>query len=490
MKTGFDPQLYTELQTKYIRKRIERFDNKLYLEFGGKLFDDLHAARVLPGFESDAKIKLLLEMKDITEIIFTIAAPAIEKNKVRADIGITYDMDLLRLIQSISHLGIQINSVVITQYSDQASAQLFKNKLESRGIRTYLHRLTKGYPSDVETILSPEGYGANPYIETTKPLVVVTAPGPGSGKLATCLSQIYHEQQRGLKAGYAKFETFPIWNLPLKHPVNLAYEAATADLHDVNSIDPFHLEKYGDITVNYNRDIEAFPLVKTMLNRVLGEDVYYSPTDMGVNMAGKAIVDDEAVRAAAGQEIIRRYYKACCDVRQGLVEKDVPERIEMIMRQLELREDDRPVVAAARKKAAQRGVPAIAFQLPDGRITTGRDSHVMSVSASGVINAIKALANISDHILLLSQVILDPISAMKQEVLHAPDSALSLMDVLTALSLCETTNPTVSMAMACLKNLQGCEAHCTVMLSKSDEDTLRKLGVNITCDPEFATELV
>lgn len=486
MKNGFDPNLYMELQTKYIRERIQRFDNKLYLEFGGKLFDDLHAARVLPGFESDAKIKLLLELKDETEIIFAIAAPAIEKNKIRADVGMTYDMDLLRLIGSISRLGIQINSVVITQYSDQVSAQLFKNKLESRGIRTYLHRLTKGYPTDVETILSAEGYGANPYIETTKPLVVVTAPGPGSGKLATCLAQIYHEQQRGVTAGYAKFETFPIWNLPLKHPVNLAYEAATADLHDVNSIDPYHLEKYGVITVNYNRDIEAFPVVKTVLNRVLGEDVYFSPTDMGVNMAGNAIIDDEAVRAAAGQEIIRRYYKACCDLRQGMVEKDVPERIEMIMQQLGLKEDDRPVVAAARRKSAQRGVPAIAFELPDGRITTGRDSKVMSVSASGVINAIKALANISDHILLLSQVILDPIIAMKREVLHAQDPALSLMDVLTALSLCEATNPTVSMAVSCIKQLQGCEAHCTVMLSKADEDTLHKLGVNITCDPEFS----
>ena len=489
MKLGFDPDLYMKLQTKYIRERIERFDNKLYLEFGGKLFDDYHAARVLPGFASDAKICLLQELKDIAEIIFAISAPAIEKNKIRADIGITYDMDVLRLIESISSLGLSINSVVITQFSDQVSALQFRNKLEARGIKTYLHRLTKGYPSDVETILSDQGYGANPYIETTKPLVVVTAPGPGSGKLGTCLSQIYHEQNRGVTAGYAKFETFPIWNLPLKHPVNLAYEAATADLRDVNSIDPYHFEKYNTVTVNYNRDIEVFPVVKTVLNRVLGEDVYFSPTDMGVNMAGYAITDDVAVREAACQEIVRRYFQAKCFVRQGLGEEDIAERIESIMHQLSLRVEDRVVVAPARAKAEQRGVTATAFQLPDGRITTGRASKLMSAAASGVINAIKALADISDPILLLSQNVLDPIIALKRETLHVQDSSLNLSDVLIALSICQTTNHTVSLAMDQLPALFGCEAHCTAMLPPGDGDMLRRLGVNMTCDPIYDSKI-
>ena len=480
MKTGFDLQLYMQLQTKYIRERIDRFSGKLYLEFGGKLFDDFHAARVLPGFAANAKIKLLSELKDITEIIFCISAPAIEQNKIRADIGITYDMDLLRLIKNISALNIAINSVVITQYANQPSAKQFCKKLEAHGIRSYLHRLTKGYPTDVETILSDDGYGANPYIETTCPLVVVTGPGPGSGKLATCLSQLYHEQKRGISAGYAKFETFPIWNIPLNH---LAYESATADLHDVNSIDPYHFEKYGEVTVNYNRDIEAFPVVKTVLNRVLGEDVYFSPTDMGVNMAGMAITDDEVVRNAACQEIIRRWFHACCDARQGLIEQDTVDRIERIMQQLDLRLDARPVVEAARQKAEQRGVPAIAFELPDGRITTGRDSQLMSAAASGVINAIKTLAGISDPILLLSQNIIDPIIQLKREHLHSSDTALDLSDVLIALSICQTTNHTVSLAIAQLPQLCNCEAHCTAMLSAQDEEMLRRLGVRITCDP-------
>ncbi|MDO4581662.1 MAG: DUF1846 domain-containing protein [Bacillota bacterium] len=487
MHSGFDHQKYIELQAKHIRERIERFD-KLYLEFGGKLFDDFHAARVLPGFESNAKIKLLLELKDMSEIIFAISAPAIENNKIRADIGITYDMDVLRLIDTISSLGLAINSVVITQYTKQVSAQLFRNKLEARGIRTYFHSLTKGYPTDVEVIVSDEGYGANPYLETTRPLVVVTAPGPGSGKLATCLSQIYHEKKRGVTAGYAKFETFPIWNLPLKHPVNLAYEAATADLRDVNMIDPYHLEAYGQTTVNYNRDIEAFPVVRAVLRSVLGgdSDIYKSPTEMGVNMAGYAITDDEAVRAAASQEIIRRYFRALCDARQGLIDRDIPGRVEMIMQQLGLREDDRQVVAVARAKAEQRGVPAIAFQLPDGRITTGRHSELMSAAASGVINAIKALAGISDPILLLSLVILEPIIAMKKEVLRTHESSLTLSDVLIALSLCAATSPTVAMAVGCLKQLKGCDAHASIMLDPADEETLHQLGVNITCDPEYA----
>ncbi len=486
MKTGFDPEQYMELQTKYIRERIAQFGNKLYLEFGGKLFDDFHASRVLPGFDPNAKIKLLMELKDIAEIIFAISAPAIEHNKIRADIGITYDLDVLRLIKSMSALGLAINSVVITQYSDQPSATLFRNKLVSRGIKTYFHRLTKGYPTEVDAILSDEGYGANPYIETSCPLVVVTAPGPGSGKLSTCLSQVYHESTRGISAGYAKFETFPIWNLPLKHPVNLAYEAATADLRDVNMIDPYHLEAYGETTVNYNRDIEAFPVVKTVLNRVLGEDIYQSPTDMGVNMAGYAIVDDDAVRTAASQEIIRRYFQASCDARQGLIEKDIPGRVELIMQQLSLREEDRAVVAVARAKQEQRQVPAIAFQLPEGQITTGRSSDLMSAPASGVLNALKALAGISDNILLLSRVILEPIMKMKRDILKIRDSSLSLEDVLISLSLCEATSPTVSLAVEQLSALRGCEAHCTVMMDQADESMLRRLGVNVTCDPVYA----
>ncbi|MBQ1501595.1 MAG: DUF1846 domain-containing protein [Firmicutes bacterium] len=472
------------MQSTHIRERIERFD-KLYLEFGGKLFDDFHAARVLPGFEANAKIKLLQQLKDIAEIIFAVSAPAIENNKIRADIGITYDMDVLRLIQNMSDMGLSINSVVITQYQEQPSAKQFQNKLEARGIKTYIHHMTKGYPTEVNTILSDEGYGANPYIETSRPLVVVTAPGPGSGKLATCLSQIYHESKRGVVAGYAKFETFPLWNLPLKHPVNLAYEAATADLHDVNMIDPYHLEKYGVTTVNYNRDIEAFPILKTMLNRVLGEDIYYSPTDMGVNMAGYAIFDDEAVRDAAKQEIIRRYFKACCDQRQGLIAADIPERIEMIMQQLDLVEEDRPVVARAREKAEQRQVPAIAFQLPDGQITTGRSSELMTAPASGVLNAIKALAGINDEMLLLSLVVLEPIISLKRDILRLRTCTLNLDDVLIALSLCAATSPIVDLAVKQLVKLQGCEAHCTVMMDQVDERTLHRLGVNVTCDPEY-----
>ena len=490
MKCGFDNDLYLQLQAKYIRERIEMFQNKLYLEFGGKMFDDYHAARVLPGFAVDAKVRLLQELKDITEIIFTISATAIERNKIRADIGITYDEDVLRLIKSLADLGLPTNSVVITQYSDQPSALQFKNKLEKRGITCYLHRLTKGYPTDVATIVSEEGYGANPYIVTTKPLVVVTAPGPGSGKLATCLSQVYHEQKRGIQAGYAKFETFPIWNLPLKHPVNLAYEAATADLMDFNAIDPYHLEAYGETTVNYNRDIEIFPVVRAVLKRVYGgdKDIYSSPTDMGVNMAGKAIVDDEIVRDAACQEIIRRHFYALCNQRLGRAEEEEVERIDAVMQQLELKPEDRPVVIAARNKAAQRGVPAIAFQLPDGKITTGRASELMSAPASGVLNAIKALAGIADNILLLSLSVLEPIQRMKASILKDKVQELNLSEVLLALSLCSATNPTVELALGSFKALRGCEAHCTTMLSHTDEDMLRRLGVRITCDPVFANQ--
>ena len=486
MEPGFDNKLYMEMQTKYIRERIERFDNKLYLEFGGKLFDDYHAARVLPGFDANGKAKLLQQLLDISEIIFTISAPAIESSKIRADIGITYDLDVLRLIDNLSSLGLLINSVVITQFNGQPLAKAFKKRLAQRGIPFYLHTLTKGYPTEVEIIVSEEGYGANPYIETTRPLVVVTAPGPGSGKLSTCLSQIYHEQKRGIMAGYAKFETFPIWNLPLKHPVNLAYEAATADLHDVGAIDPYHLDAYGVTTVNYNRDIEVFPVLKAVLAQMgAAVDIYKSPTDMGVNMAGYAISDDAAVRRAAGQEIIRRYFKARCDVRQGLAEDDVPGRIEVIMQQLGLREEDRLVVAPARGKTQQEGRPAMSIELAGRPAVIGKTSELLTAPAAAVINAIKELAGIADSIHLLSPVILEPIIKMKCETLKTRTTALNLADALIALSLCAATNPTVEIAMRRLNSLHGCEAHSTVMLGGSDEEMLRRLGLNFTCDAKY-----
>ncbi len=486
MKIAFDNNLYIKLQTKYIKERIEKFNNKLYLEFGGKIFDDYHAARVLPGFVSDGKIKLLQEMKDIAEIIFCISAGSIEKNKIRADIGITYDMDVLRLIDNISAMGLKIGSVVITQFCDQPSAEIFRKKLEARNIKTYIHHLTKGYPTDVETIVSDDGYGANPYIETTRPLIVVTAPGPGSGKMATCLSQLYHEHKRGVSAGYAKFETFPIWNLPLKHPVNLAYEAATADLRDVNAIDPYHLEAYGKTTVNYNRDIEVFPIVKTVLERVIGNsDIYKSPTDMGVNMAGYAIIDDKETRRAASQEIIRRYFKALCDAKQGLCDTDTHERIKMIMQQLSLKPEGRSVVLPAREKALAAGSSAVAIQLEDGRIVLGRSSELMTASAAAVINAIKTLAGIADNIHLLSPVVIEPIIDMKRNALKYKDTALNISETLIALSLCAATNPSVDMAMNCLEQLACCEAHCSVMLTSGEEKTLRQLGIYITCDPYY-----
>jgi uncharacterized protein (UPF0371 family) len=489
-RIGFDKDLYMELQTKYIRERIERFDNKLYLEFGGKLFDDHHAARVLPGFDANGKAKLLQQLRDIAEIIFTISAPAIESSKIRADIGITYDMDVLRLIDNLSALGLAINSVVITQFTGQPLAAAFRKRLDWRGIRVYLHELTKGYPTDVETIVSEQGYGANPYIKTSRPLVVVTAPGPASGKMATCLAQIYHEQKRGLLAGYAKFETFPIWNLPLKHPINLAYEAATADLRDINAIDPYHLEAYGETTVNYNRDIEVFPVLKAVLAKIGGSEVYKSPTDMGVNMAGYAITDDAAVREAAGQEIIRRYFKARCDMRQGLADDDIPSRIEMIMRQLGLREEERGVVAPARAAAEEKQAPVMSIELGDGRIVAGKASELLTAPSAAVINAIKTLSGIADPIHLLSPVVLEPIIKMKNETLRARTTALNLADTLIALSLCAATNPTVELAMQGLAKLSGCEAHSTVMLGSSDEEMLRRLGLNFTSDAKFESNML
>lgn len=487
--TGFDNSLYIHKQKEHILERIAQFDGKLYLEFGGKIFDDYHAARVLPGYDANGKIRLLYELRDQAEIIFAVSAGDIEKTKVRADLGISYDMEVLRLIDDITHMGISVNSVVITRYTGQSAADAFVNKLTMRGVKNYVHRPIKGYPTDIDYICSDDGYGANPYIETTKPLVVVTAPGPGSGKLATCLSQVYHEIRKGHIAGYAKFETFPIWNLPLKHPVNLAYEAATADLADVNMIDPFHLEAYGKTTVNYNRDVEAFPIVRNILTRITGEDdVYKSPTDMGVNMAGYAITDDEVVRFAAGQEIIRRYYKAACDHKQGKGTDAAIDKIKRIMQELKLSTADRAVVAPALAKSASTGVAATAMQLPTGAIVTGKASNLMSASSSCVLNAIKMLSGIDDSLTLISPIILEPILKLKIDILGSRSSVLKVDDVLAALSITAATNTMTACAMAALPKLRDCEMHATCMLHSGDEGTLRKMGLRLTCEAEYPSK--
>ena len=486
MQIGFDNDLYIKKQTEKIRDRIDRFKGKLYLEFGGKLFDDYHAARVLPGFDVNGKIRLLQEMRDQTEIIFCISAGDIEKTKMRADLGISYDMEVLRLIDDIHGLGISVNSVVITQYTGQPAADAFAKKLTSRGVKNYIHRPIDGYPMAVDHICSDAGYGSNPYIETTKPLVVLTAPGPGSGKLATALSQIYHEYKRGVMAGYAKFETFPIWNLPLKHPVNLAYEAATADLNDVNMIDPFHLEAYGETTVNYNRDVEAFPIVQNILERITGDRNFYrSPTDMGVNMAGYAIFDDKIVRAAACEEIYRRYYKAACEAKQGKGSENSLRKIENIMRQLNLNAADRAVVAPALARQQATGRPAAALQLPDGRIITGKSSDLMSASSATVLNSIKALAGLDDGALLISEQVLRPLLSLKIDYLGSRASVLKVDDVLAGLAVSAANDPDAAKALECLTQLRDCDMHTTQMLHSGDEGTLRKLGVRVTMEPVY-----
>ena len=483
---GFDNELYIKKQKEQILKRIDQFGGKLYLEFGGKLFDDCHAARVLPGFDVNAKIKLLKELKDETEIIFCINAGDMEKSKIRADFGITYDVDVMRLIDNITAMGLKVNSVVITQYKGQVLADVFRNVLEMRGIKTYTHKHTKGYPSDIDTIVSDEGYGVNSYIETTMPLVVVNAPGPGSGKLATCLSQLYHEHKRGNSVGYAKFETFPIWNIPLKHPVNLAYEAATADLKDVNMIDPFHLDYYDKTTVNYNRDIEVFPVLKTILRKILGEDIYHSPTDMGVNMAGYGIVDDDIVREAAKQEILRRYYRAWCDHKKGLVDIETPQRIEMVMRQIDIVPTDRKVVGPALEKEKIADAPAVAIQIDKDKVVTGRASKFINAASSAVLNSIKEMAGIDDDTLLISPLAIEPILKLKKD-LGSKNPELNLEETLIALSMCVSTDPTVELAMKKLNCLEGKEIHSTVILSQADETMFRKLGVNLSCEPKFAS---
>lgn len=486
MKIGFDNNLYIQKQAEHIRKRISFFDNKLYLEFGGKLFDDYHAARVLPGFDVNGKIRLLQEFKDQAEIVFCINSADIENNKIRSDIGITYDQDVFRLIDHIREMGLSINSVVITQYKDQPSADTFQKKLEMRGIKTYIHLPIPGYPTDIDTIVSDNGYGMNPYIETTKPLVVVTAPGPCSGKLATCLSQLYHEHKNHINAGYAKFETFPIWNLPLRHPVNIAYEAATVDLKDVNMIDPFHMDAYGVMTVNYNRDVEVFPVVKNILSKVTGkEDLYKSPTDMGVNMAGYGIFDDEACRDASKQEIMRRYYKTYCDYKRGRVDWETAERMSLILKQVDLDPKDRTVVAPALEKAQKTDVHCMALELHNGQIVTGKTSALMNASASVILNSIKVLAGIADDILLISPIVLEPILSLKENIFQSPSTVLNAEEILLALSICAATNPTADLAISKLTELKNCEAHSTCMLSETDENVFSKLTIHLTCEPEF-----
>lgn len=486
MNSAFNNALYIEKQTEHIKERISLFGDKLYLEFGGKIFDDYHAARVLPGFAPDNKIKLLLEFKDICEILICINASDIEKNKIRADIGITYDQEILRLIDSIRALGLLVNNVVITQYSGQYGADIFRNKLEQLGIHTYIHYPIPGYPANVDLIVSDNGYGKNDYVETTRPLVVVTAPGPCSGKMATCLSQMYHEHKRGITAGYAKFETFPVWNLPLKHPVNLAYEAATADLKDVNMIDPYHLEAYNIRTVNYNRDIEVFPVVKTILKKIIGRDVYMSPTDMGVNMAGYAIEDDEAVQEAAKEEIIRRYFKIRCDHMLGRFDAETVDKIELIMNQASLKPSDRDVVQAAIIKSQQKNSPAVAIKLHSGEIVTGRNTELMTAASSCTLNALKKMAGIDDSLLLIAPLVLSPILKLKKEMYRTSDTLLSLEEVLISLSISAVTNTMAALALDNLSKLSGCEVHSTVVLSQSDDIVCKKLGYNLTCEPAFA----
>ena len=484
-KIGFDSQKYIRLQSEYIRERIAQFGGKLYLEFGGKLFDDYHAARVLPGFAPDNKIRMLLELKDQAEIVIAINANDIEKNKRRGDLGITYDIDLIRLVDVFRDFGLYVGSVALTQYTGQPSAEQFEKRMKALGLKVYRLYRIPNYPSDIPNIVSDAGYGRNDYIETTRSLVVVTAPGPGSGKMATCLSQLYHEHKRGIKAGYAKFETFPIWNLPLKHPVNLAYEAATADLNDVNMIDPFHLEAYGKTAVNYNRDIEIFPVLKAIFERIYGECPYKSPTDMGVNMAGNSIVDDAACREASCQEVIRRYYKTACALRQGLASESELSRLELLMRTLGIDFSDRKTVPAALALAEQTGEPAAAIELPDGRVVTGRTKELLGASAAALLNALKALAGIPDEVNLISPTVIEPIQHLKLDHMGNRNPRLHTDEVLIALAICAATDPAAAKAMDSLAELRGCDAHSSVILSQVDDGVFKKLGMNVTCEPAY-----
>lgn len=483
-KIGFDNKKYLSMQSEKIQERIDAFGDKLYLEFGGKLFDDYHASRVLPGFEPDSKIKMLLNLKDIAEILVVISANDIIKNKYRSDLGITYDADVLRLIDIFKNQGLYVGSVVMTMYSPQPAVDAFIKRLNNLNIKVYKHYAIDGYPSDVAKIVSEDGYGRNEYVPTSRRLVIVTAPGPGSGKMATCLSQLYHENQRGVKAGYAKFETFPIWNLPLSHPVNLAYEAATADLNDVNMIDPYHFEAYQSLAVNYNRDVEIFPVVAAMLEKILGYSPYKSPTDMGVNMAGNCIIDDDACRQASKNEIIRRYYAALCDNKKGRLGKDVVAKLELLMSKSGISVADRKPVAAALQKSHLTNGPAVAIELNDGRIVTGRSSELLGASAACLLNALKVLGNIDDDVQLISPTIIEPIQKLKVSHMGSRNPRLHTDEVLMALSICAVTDPKAKLAIEQLDKLRSCEIHSSVMLAHVDEKTFKTLGMHLTCEPE------
>lgn len=488
-KIGFDNQAYIDRQSEQIRKRIGEFGGKLYLEFGGKLFDDYHASRVLPGFAPDSKLQMLKSIADKVEVVIVINAADIESNKIRRDLGITYDTDVLRLIDAYTDAGLFVGSVVLSQFKEQPAATAFKNKLEKLGVKVFLHYTIEGYPYNVAHIVSEEGFGKNEFIETERPLVVVTAPGPGSGKMATCLSQLYHENMRGNKAGYAKFETFPIWNLPLKHPVNLAYEAATADLNDVNMIDPYHLEAYGITTVNYNRDVEVFPVLNAIFERIEGVSPYKSPTDMGVNMAGYAICDDEVTKEASKQEIIRRYFAALCDLRMGRGTQAAVDKIISLMNQAGIEPDDRLVVSAASEKSeATEGQPAVAIQLPDGTIVTGKTSNLLGASSAALLNAVKTVAGLPDDLLMIAPSIIEPIQKLKTQILKNHNPRLHSDETLIALSMSANTNPVAKKALEAIGELSGCEAHSTVILSQVDQDIYRKLGINLTCEPRYQTK--
>ena len=484
-KIGYDNDKYLQTQSEHIRQRLDKFGGKLYLEFGGKLYDDNHAARVLPGFQPDSKLRMLLQLKDQVEMVIAINAADIEKNKIRGDLGITYDRDVIRLIGIFRDFGLYVSSVVLTRYADQPGAKAFQTRLEGMGVKVYHHYAIAGYPSDTAHIVSDEGFGRNDYIETTRELVVVTAPGPGSGKLATCLSQLYHEHKRGVQAGYAKFETFPVWNLPLNHPVNLAYEAATADLSDVNVIDPFHLDAYNVTTVNYNRDVEAFPVLVAMFEKMWGYCPYKSPTDMGVNMVGNCIVDDEVCREASRQEIIRRYYDALCDAKKGKLSDDVVFKLELLMKKVGVTTEARKVVAAAMNRDAETGDAAAAMELPDGTIVTGRTSELLGASSALLLNALKKLAGMPDDLHLISPNALDPIQHLKVDHLGNRNPRLHTDETLIALSISAVNNPMAEYAMQQLSKLRGCDVHSSVILSSVDEKTFKRLGVHLTCEPRY-----
>ncbi len=485
---GFDNDKYIKLQSQKIQERVSSFGGKLYLEFGGKLFDDYHASRVLPGFQPDSKIRMLLKMKDDAEVIIVVSAPSIEQNKIRGDLGISYDMDTLRMIDAFNEIGLLVGGVVVTQYTNQPSVDLFIKRLENLGIRVYRHYPIEGYPSNLQRIVSDDGYGKNEYIQTSRSLVVITAPGPGSGKMATCLSQLYHDHKRGIKAGYAKFETFPVWNIPLKHPVNMAYEAATIDLHDVNMIDPFHLEATGTTAVNYNRDIEIYPVLKDIFEKIYGECPYKSPTDMGVNMAGYCITDDKVVCDASKMEIIRRYYDTLCRKRNGSADADEVYKAELIMKQVGVDKKYRKVVCPALDKAELTGEPAAAIELPDGSIVTGKTSNLMGPSAAALLNALKKLGSIDDDYLLLPLEVIEPIQRLKINNLGNHNPRLHADEILIALAISATTCEVASRAMEQLPKLRGCQSHISVIPSSVDSTVYRKLGINLTCEPMYATK--